>query len=93
MSRKNLAITAGILVALLLGYFIFKRDTSSEASTILADVKQGEFRVQIETTGELEAKNSVKILGPHQLRNFQIWEVTIQNIISEGTVVKKGDWV
>ncbi len=28
-----------------------------------------------------------------QLRNFQIWEVTIQNIVNEGTVVKKGDWV
>lgn len=93
MSRKNLLITAGVLVALLLGYFIFKRDSSADAAVIMADVKQGEFRVQIETTGELEAKNSVKILGPHQLRNFQIWEVTIQNIISEGTVVKKGDWV
>lgn len=93
MSRKNLLISAGILVALLLGYFIFKRDSSADAAIIMADVKQGEFRVQIETTGELEAKNSVKILGPHQLRNFQIWEVTIQNIISEGTVVKKGDWV
>lgn len=93
MSRKNLLITAGVLVALLLSYFIFKRDSGADAAVIMADVKQGEFRVQIETTGELEAKNSVKILGPHQLRNFQIWEVTIQNIISEGTVVKKGDWV
>jgi len=93
MNRKNLLLIAGVFVVLLIGYFIFKRDTNSEAATILADVRQGEFRVEIETTGELEAKNSVKILGPHQLRNFQIWEVTIQNIISEGTVVKKGDWV
>ncbi|TXI68889.1 MAG: HlyD family efflux transporter periplasmic adaptor subunit, partial [Cyclobacteriaceae bacterium] len=93
MSRKNLLLLAGVLVALLMGYFIFKRDANSDAAVIMADVKQGEFRVEIETTGELEAKNSVKILGPHQLRNFQIWEVTIQNIISEGTLVKKGDWV
>jgi HlyD family secretion protein len=93
MSRKSLLLTVGIFVVLVIGYFILKRDTNSEAATILADVKQGEFRVEIETTGELEAKNSVKILGPHQLRNFQIWEVTVQNIISEGTVVKKGDWV
>ncbi|MBL7849319.1 MAG: efflux RND transporter periplasmic adaptor subunit, partial [Cyclobacteriaceae bacterium] len=53
----------------------------------------GQFRVEIETTGELEAKNSVKIMGPQQLRNFQIWQVTIQNIVDEGTVVKKGDWI
>ncbi|NBP68728.1 MAG: HlyD family efflux transporter periplasmic adaptor subunit [Cytophagia bacterium] len=53
----------------------------------------GEFRVEIETTGELEAKNSVKIMGPQSLSNFQIWQVTIQDIINEGTVVKKGDWI
>ncbi|MBX2915954.1 MAG: HlyD family efflux transporter periplasmic adaptor subunit [Cyclobacteriaceae bacterium] len=93
MSRKNLLLIAGVFGIILIAYFLFKRDGNSDAATILADVKQGDFRVEIETTGELEAKNSVKILGPHQLRNFQIWEVTIQNIISEGTVVKKGDWV
>ncbi|MCW5912554.1 MAG: HlyD family efflux transporter periplasmic adaptor subunit [Cyclobacteriaceae bacterium] len=93
MSRKNLLLIAGALIVLLAGYFLFRRDTGLDAAVILTDVKQGQFRVEIETTGELEAKNSVKILGPHQLRNFQIWEVTIQNIISEGTVVKKGDWV
>ncbi|MDZ7646069.1 MAG: HlyD family efflux transporter periplasmic adaptor subunit [Cytophagales bacterium] len=76
-----------------IGYFVFKGDNSSDAASIMAAVKQGEFRVEIETTGELEAKNSVKILGPQSLRNFQIWQVTIQNIVSEGTVVKKGDWV
>lgn len=78
---------------MLIGYFILKGDTASEAASIMATVKQGQFRIDIETTGELEAKNSVKILGPQSLRNFQIWQVTIQNIINEGTVVKKGDWV
>lgn len=81
------------MLVLVIGYFVFKGDNSSDAASIMAAVKQGEFRVEIETTGELEAKNSVKILGPQSLRNFQIWQVTIQNIVSEGTVVKKGDWV
>lgn len=93
MQKKNVLIGAGILVVLLIGYFILKGDTASEAASIMATVKQGQFRIDIETTGELEAKNSVKILGPQSLRNFQIWQVTIQNIINEGTVVKKGDWV
>lgn len=78
---------------LLIGYFLVKGNKNSEAASIMATVKQGQFRIDIETTGELEAKNSVKILGPQSLRNFQIWQVTIQNIINEGTVVKKGDWV
>jgi multidrug efflux pump subunit AcrA (membrane-fusion protein) len=56
-------------------------------------VRRGEFRVEIETTGELQAKNSVNIQGPQSLRNFGIHQLTIQNIVDEGTVVKKGDWV
>jgi len=81
------------VVVLLISYFLVKGNKNSEAASIMASVKQGQFRIDIETTGELEAKNSVKILGPQSLRNFQIWQVTIQNIINEGTVVKKGDWV
>lgn len=92
MKRKILLI-GGIVVLLLSTYFIVKGSKESESSSILASVKQGEFRVEIETTGELEAKNSVKIMGPQSLRNFQIWQVTIQSIINEGTVVKKGDWI
>jgi multidrug efflux pump subunit AcrA (membrane-fusion protein) len=91
--KRNLLIAAGVVVVLLTGYFIISKRDSGDVADILASVKKGPFKVEIETTGELEAKNSVKILGPSQLRDFRIWEVTIQNIIDEGTVVKKGDWV
>lgn len=93
MTRKNIIIGAAVVAILLIGYFIFAGTKEGETSDIMASVKKGEFRVEIETTGELEAKNSVKILGPGGLRNFQIWQVTIQSIVDEGTVVKKGDWV
>ncbi|HEX8061097.1 MAG TPA: HlyD family efflux transporter periplasmic adaptor subunit [Cyclobacteriaceae bacterium] len=91
--KKKLLIGGGVLVVLLVGYLFVRGNDSAEAADIVASVKKGDFRVEIETTGELEAKNSVKILGPAGLRNFQIWQVTIQNIVDEGTVVKKGDWV
>lgn len=91
--KKKLLIGGGVLVVLLIGYLFVRGNDSSEAADVLASVKKGDFRVEIETTGELEAKNSVKISGPGGLRNFQIWQVTIQNIVDEGTVVKKGDWV
>ena len=93
MKKKNLIIAAGIVVGAFLLLFFIRGKGKSEAAEILADVKHGTFRVEIETTGELEAKNSVKILGPSTLRDFRIWNVTIQNIVDEGTVVKKGDWV
>ncbi len=93
MNRRNVLIGAGVVVVLLIGYFIVRGDKNSESASIMAVVKQGQFRVDIETTGELEAKNSVKILGPKGLMDFQIWQVVIQSIIDEGTVIKKGDWV
>jgi multidrug efflux pump subunit AcrA (membrane-fusion protein) len=91
--KKNLLIGAGAFAALLIIYFVFRGNKAGDAVDIITDVKQGPFKIEIETTGELEAKNSVKILGPTQLRDFRIWNVTIQSIVDEGTVVKKGDWV
>ena len=91
--KRNLLIAAGVSVVLLIAYFVVSGNKEIDAGDIMSPVKRGEFRVEIETTGELEAKNSVKILGPQSLRNFQIWQVTIQSIVDEGTVVKKGDWI
>lgn len=91
--KRNLLIAAGVLVVLLIGYFAVRGSKRSKLADIMSTVKKGTFKVEIETTGELEAKNSVKILGPQSLRTFQIWQVVIQNIVDEGTVVKKGDWI
>ncbi len=93
MNKRNYLIAAAGAVVLIVAYFAVRGGQDGAASDILSAVKRGQFRVEIETTGELEAKNSVKIMGPQQLRNFQIWQVTIQNIVDEGTVVKKGDWI
>ena len=92
MKRNYIIVTAGILV-LLVAFFIFKGSKANISADIIATVKKGEFRIEVETTGELEAKNSVKIIGPTGVVQFQIWEVTLQKIVDEGTVVKKGDWV
>ncbi len=93
MKKRNYILGSAGLLLLLIAYFAVRGSQKANPSEIMATVKKGQFRVEIETTGELEAKNSVKIMGPQQLRNFQIWQVTIQNIVDEGTVVKKGDWI
>ena len=91
--KRNLLIGAGIVVVLLVTFFVMKGNTNTETGDLISNVKSGPFKVEIETTGELEAKNSVKIMGPAGLREFRIFQTTIQNIVDEGTVVKKGDWV
>jgi HlyD family secretion protein len=93
MTKRKILLGAGALIAAVVVFFVVKGKTASEVADVLTSVKRGPFKVEIETTGELEAKNSVKILGPASLRDFRIWQVTIQAIVDEGTVVKKGDWV
>jgi multidrug efflux pump subunit AcrA (membrane-fusion protein) len=91
--KRKIIIGAGVLVVIVASYFVFAGKQSDSTSDIYATVKKGIFKVEIETTGELEAKNSVKILGPAAVMNFDIYTITIQSIITEGTVVKKGDWI
>jgi HlyD family secretion protein len=93
MKKRNVIIGAVLILIALTAFMIIRSGDKIDSAEILTNVQFGTFRVEIETTGELEAKNSVKILGPSTLRDFRIWNVTIQNIIDEGTVVKKGDWV
>ncbi len=91
--KTKLLITLGvILVVVLTIYMVFGRD-AGEGADILVTAEVRNFQLTIETTGELEAKNSEEILGPSNLRNFRIWNVNIQHIIDEGTLVKKGQYV
>lgn len=71
----------------------FSGDSSDSLEEIIITADQGEFIVDITTSGTLEAKNSVKITGPSGLRNYRIWNMTIQDIIEEGTYVDKGEYV
>lgn len=92
MKRKHVIWLVLGVVALILVWIIAPGSESGSAG-IVVSAKEGEFVIDVTTTGELEAKNSVQILGPRGTRNFRIWNMTIQDIIDEGTVVEKGDYV
>lgn len=62
-------------------------------TTVEVPVKSGKFDIMVTTTGELEAKSSEKIMGPVTLRDFRIWQVKIEDIIPDGTVVDSGEYV
>lgn len=66
---------------------------AEDGGDLLAKVNKGELKVVISTTGELEARKSVEIKGPGRLRQARLWQVTIEDIVEEGTTVKKGDFV
>jgi RND family efflux transporter MFP subunit len=92
MTRKNyIYLIAGVIVLAIIAYFFFSKNNKGEQVT--AKVKHGNFPIEVTTTGELIAKSSEKIYGPQGLRQIQIWQVKIQDIIPDGTVVDSGQYV
>lgn len=92
MKKKTLFIIIPI-VLIGLAYLVFGGKSNEGETDIVAEVRKGPFKIEITTTGELEARNSIKVLGPAGLRNIRVWNLTIEDIVPEGTVVKKGDYI
>jgi len=91
--KKRLIIAASVIIGLLAVFMIFGRSKEVGQVDIEVKVKSGPFKIEVSTTGELEAENSTKILGPSGLRMIHVWNVKISSLIPEGTVVDSGEWV
>ncbi|MEL6923711.1 MAG: HlyD family efflux transporter periplasmic adaptor subunit [Bacteroidota bacterium] len=82
-----LAIGGGI-------YFFSTQGKEKEQLTDLkTKVRKGPFTIKVTATGELQAKNSEKIMGPSGMRTVGIWQTSITDMVTEGTVVNAGDYV
>lgn len=95
MKRKNIVTLVISLLVFIAVIWYFTSSNQGEAETIKTKVQQGEFVIDVITTGELEARSSEKIVGPNpmELRNARIWQYRIEDIVPNGTVVDSGDWV
>ena len=92
MLKKILIPTAVILLAVVL-YFWLGDQGTEEAADLLTNVNRTDLKIDVTVSGELQARNSVNIMGPTGLRNARIYQIKIDDIIPEGTVVKKRDYV
>lgn len=92
MNRK---LIWGIALALVIigFYWIVTSSGNKDDAALITNVEKGKFEVTVTTTGELQAKNSEKIMGPSGLRKAGIYRVKISDIIPEGTKVEKGDYI
>lgn len=80
-------------VVILLAWFAWNSSTAG-SSTVFVPVEQSDFEITVTTTGELDAKNSTRIMAPSgDLRQAQLWQVQITRIAPEGTILSKGDFV
>jgi len=91
--KKSILYGISIIAIAAIAYFLLKPDAVSSKSNLFATAKKSDFLVSVSATGELKAKKSTKIQGPQGMRSAQIYNTTIKDIIPEGTLVKKGDFV
>jgi biotin carboxyl carrier protein len=75
----------------LVGWWVSGDDDA--ARSLYVSPERGVFRVEVTTTGELQAKKSVQITGPTSARRARIYQMEVTKLVEEGTVVEKGDFV
>jgi len=91
-SRRTLIIL-GVLVVGAPAAWVIARPAADEGTALVATVKQGDFAVTVTTAGELRARSFVQIQGPQGMQQANAFNVKIQSLVPEGTVVKAGDVV
>lgn len=94
--KKPLIITGLFFLTAFLLLFVFNRIASKKTTQdLFAEVQSGEFEIAVSAAGELIAENSVDIKGPEMAegRDIRSTQIRIQDLIPEGTIVKKGDYI
>ena len=87
---KKIGIPLAIVALLIAGYFVFFTESNSEEGVDLTTkVKRDDLQVDVTVTGELEAKNSVQIMGPNGLTQARIYRVSIDDVYARRYRSKK----
>ena len=87
-------LASGLLLAVLAGLGSgCDKTQSGKDKPILVEASRGDFEATLTVTGELQARNSINILGPAGMRQVQIYQTQITDLVEEGTRVREGDWV
>ncbi len=94
--RRTIIITGIVVLAAIIFLIVINKVTSkSDISNLYIESKRGQFDIIVTTTGELEAENSTDIRGPEftRTRNIRFMDIKIQDLVPEGTEVRKGDFI
>lgn len=94
MNRKRIFIFSGIVLAVLISVVLFS-STENQEALLTTKVQRGPFDIRIFSSGQLESENSQNIEAPEKMkdRSLRIYELTITDLIEEGTLVDSGDYV
>lgn len=90
-TKKTILLSSAILLLLVILVWFFKVKPSLGIYT----VKKDDFEAIISCKGEIQSEKAVFITIPDVLgdRTLEIWDTQIKDLIPEGSIVKKGDYV
>jgi multidrug efflux pump subunit AcrA (membrane-fusion protein) len=94
--KKTLYTTSIVIAAAFILLFALNRIGSKKTTNeFYTKVQKGQFEISVISAGELLAEKSVDIKGPEIAmgRDIRFFNIKIQDLIPEGTVVKEGDYI
>lgn len=93
IKRKNLIIWITLAAIIVVAGLVF--GGSKLIPSRFYTVRLTDFERSIQTKGEIQGKNAIVINMPVELRNreLHIHDIQIKDMVQEGTIVKKGDWI
>jgi len=92
--KRRPAVTYTVATVAVVTFILYLSAGGAAAkSDVSVTPTKGQFLVTVTITGELQAKSSINIMGSENARAAGVWQMKLTNIIPEGTVVKKGEFV
>ena len=94
--KKTLYTTSIVIAAAFILLFALNRIGSKKTTNeFYTKVQKGQFEISVISAGELLAEKSVDIKGPEIAmgRDIRFFNIKIQDLIPEGTLVKEGDYI
>lgn len=75
------------------GLLWWQGSTSSAEGVEWIHVQKGNLAVDVVAAGEFTARQAIELKAPDILRTLEIYQLRIVDIIPEGSLVKKGDYI
>jgi RND family efflux transporter MFP subunit len=91
--KRPLLITAAVLAVGIPGFMIFTGGPTATDNAIVVSATRGPFTVTVATSGELRAREAVQITAPGNAQQAGAFQMRIQSLVPEGTLVNRGDVV
>jgi len=94
--KKTLIVSGSvILISFILLFAVNRIGSKRTPAEYYAKVLKGQFEISVISAGELVPERSVDIKGPEIAmgRDIRFFSIKIQDLVPEGVVVKKGDYI